>query len=194
MLPSKGRKHARPATCCWVLVRPPRNDFAYALVRGHWKARGVPVAGLDRLVLTDQPAVADLLSLCDTLLLPEDDLSLACVLTSPLGGLNDEDLMELAAMRRGTLWEALRERAPERGHWRLAHEFIATLLARVDYASPRRHALLSRGARACKAARAATRFPGSGRKPRNRVDEPSAGRLADLRQDASAASLQGFVH
>ncbi len=47
----------------------------------------MPVAGLDRLYLTDQPAVQDLLALCDALLLPEDDLSLACVLTSPLGGL-----------------------------------------------------------------------------------------------------------
>ncbi len=60
------------------------------------KALGVPVAGLDRLYLTEQPAVQDLLALCDTLLLPEDDLSLACVLTSPLGDLSDDDLMALA--------------------------------------------------------------------------------------------------
>ena len=83
MLESKARP-LRPGDVL-VLVRR-RNDFARSLVRA-LKAREVPVAGLDRLVLTDQPAVADLLALCDVLLLPEDDLQLACVLTSPLGGL-----------------------------------------------------------------------------------------------------------
>ncbi|MCW3477813.1 double-strand break repair helicase AddA [Limobrevibacterium gyesilva] len=136
-LPSKGRKLA-PGDVL-VLVRR-RNAFARALVRA-LKAKGVPVAGLDRLVLTEQAAVADLLALCDTLLLPADDLSLACVLTSPLGGLDDAGLMELAAARSGSLWDALRQRADERGEWRAAHGFIATLLARVDYASP--HALLA---------------------------------------------------
>ena len=121
-----------------VLVRR-RNAFARALLRA-LKARGVKVAGLDRLVLTDQPAVADLLALCDTLLLPEDDLSLACLLTSPLGGLDDDSLMALAATRPGRLWEALRARAGERTDWTEAWQFLSVLLARVDYATP--HALL----------------------------------------------------
>ena len=84
MLESRGRPLA-PGDVM-VLVRR-RNAFARALVRA-LKARGVPVAGLDRLVLTEQPAVQDLMALGDALLLPQDDLSLACVLTSPLGGLS----------------------------------------------------------------------------------------------------------
>ena len=100
------------------------------------KARGVPVAGLDRLVLTDQPAVADLLSLCDTLLLPHDDLSLACVLTSPLGGLDDNDLMALAIGRTRPLWEVFRDRHNENPAWDRAWSFFSTLLNRVDYVSP----------------------------------------------------------
>ena len=51
-----------------------RNAFARALVRA-LKTRGVPVAGLDRLVLTEQPAVQDLMALCEALLLPRDDLT-----------------------------------------------------------------------------------------------------------------------
>ena len=121
-----------------VLVRR-RNEFARALVRA-LKGRKVPVAGLDRLVLTDQPAVADLLALCDVLLLPEDDLQLACVLTSPLGGLSDDSLMALAIGRKASLWSALRARAGERPEWRAARDFVTALLARVDFASP--HALL----------------------------------------------------
>ncbi|HEY7580596.1 MAG TPA: double-strand break repair helicase AddA, partial [Acetobacteraceae bacterium] len=117
-----------------VLVRR-RNDFGRALVRA-LKAQGVPVAGLDRLMLTDQPAVQDLMALADALLLPQDDLTLACMLTSPLGGLSDDSLMDLSIGRGGPLWEALRARAGERPEWRAASDFLATLLARVDYVTP----------------------------------------------------------
>src|SRR5262249_31749783 len=65
-----------------VLVRH-RTAFDRALMRA-LKQRGVNVAGADRMTLVNQPAVADLLALCDVLLLPQDDLALATVLTSPL--------------------------------------------------------------------------------------------------------------
>ena len=136
-LESKGRPLA-PGDVM-VLVRR-RNAFATALVRA-LKTRGVPVAGLDRMVLTEQPAVQDLMALGDALLLPEDDLTFACVLTSPLGGLNDDDLMALAIGRSGSLADALRTRADENPKWRAAWDFFATLQARVDYATP--YALLA---------------------------------------------------
>jgi ATP-dependent helicase/nuclease subunit A len=117
-----------------VLVRR-RNAFARLLVRA-LKGRGVPVAGLDRMVLTEQPAIQDLMALAEALLLPTDDLTLACVLTSPLGGLTDDDLMHLALERNASLWDTLRDRAQERACWRRAADFLARLLARVDYVSP----------------------------------------------------------
>jgi len=168
-----------------VLVRR-RNEFGRALVRA-LKARGVPVAGLDRLVLTEQPAVADLLALCDTLLLPEDDLSLACVLTSPLGGLNDDDLIELAPGRVGTLWDALRARAGEQPRWQNAWSFLFELFGRVDYATP--HALLAealgpRGGRA----RLFARLGAEAAEP---IDELLNAALAYAR--SHPPSLQGFV-
>ena len=113
MLESKGRPLG-PGDVM-VLVRR-RNEFGRALVRA-LKAMHVPVAGLDRLVLTDQPAVQDLMALADALLLPQDDLSFACLLTSPLGGLSDDSLMQLAIGRSGPLWETLRARAAERPEW-----------------------------------------------------------------------------
>ncbi len=122
-----------------VLVRR-RGDFDRALVR-ELKKLSVPVAGLDRMVLTEQPAVQDLVALCGALLLPQDDLTFAEMLVSPLGGLSDQSLMELAAPRSGTVWDALRTRASERPDWQNAHDFFATLLSRVDYASP--YALLA---------------------------------------------------
>ena len=169
-----------------VLVRR-RNDFARSLVRA-LKARKVPVAGLDRLVLTDQPAVADLLALGDVLLLPEDDLQLACVLTSPLGGLSDDSLMALAVQRKGSLWSALRARAGERPAWRAAHDFIAALLARVDYASP--HALLVEAlGRLGGRARLLARLGPEAAEP---IDELLGAALTHARGHPPA--LQGFLH
>ncbi|MEA2789439.1 MAG: ATP-dependent helicase/nuclease subunit, partial [Acetobacteraceae bacterium] len=132
LLDSKGR--ALTAGDVLVLVRR-RDEFARALVRA-LKIRGVPVAGLDRMVLTDQPAVQDLMALADALLLPSDDLTFACLLTSPLGGLTDDELAELAIDRPGSLWDALRDRADERRSWRRAADFFAQLFGRVDYVSP----------------------------------------------------------
>lgn len=137
MLESAGRELR--AGDLLVLVRR-RGPFDRALVR-ELKRLAVPVAGLDRMVLTEQPAVQDLVSLCAALLLPQDDLSLAEFLTSPLGGLSDPSLMDLAAGRKGALWDTLRARAAERPDWQAAHAMFAALLARVDYASP--YALLA---------------------------------------------------
>ena len=183
-LPSRGRT-VQPGDIL-ILVRR-RDDFARALVR-RLKGLGVAVAGLDRLYLTDQPAVQDLLALCDTLLLPEDDLSLACVLTSPLGELNDDDLMALAIGREGSLWSALRHRRGERLPWERAAAFIEALLARVDYVSP--HALLVEalgplGSRA----RLLRRLGPEAAEP---LDELLGAALAHAA--AHPPSLQGFVH
>ena len=73
------------------------------------KHANIPVAGADRLKLTEHIAIIDLMNLADALLLPGDDLALAVALKSPLFGLNDDDLFKLAWQRRGTLREALRQ-------------------------------------------------------------------------------------
>src|SRR5262245_32445492 len=88
-----------------ILVRK-RMPFAPAMVSA-LKARGIGVAGADRLVLTEQIAVQDLLALGAFILLPEDDLALAALLKSPLFGLSDAHLLQLAPGRPGSLWQAL---------------------------------------------------------------------------------------
>jgi ATP-dependent helicase/nuclease subunit A len=92
-----------------VLVRQ-RGPLFEAIIRA-LKTQDIPVAGADRLVLTEHIAVMDLLALADALLLPRDDLALAIVLKSPLFGLSEEQLFALAWQRKGTLREALRARA-----------------------------------------------------------------------------------
>jgi ATP-dependent helicase/nuclease subunit A len=185
-LESRGRP-LRPGDIMVLVRSRARGGFAASLLR-RLKALGVPVAGLDRMTLAEQPAVADLLGLCDALLLPEDDLNLACVLRSPLGDISEDDLADLAIGRPGTLWQALRRRASERPAWQAAHDFLAGLLGRVDHAPP--HALLSDALGA-----------GGGRARLLRRLGPEAGEPVDellaaaLRyQSAHPPSLQGFVH
>jgi len=92
-----------------VLVRQ-RGPLFEAVIRA-LKDLHVPVAGADRLVLTEHIAVMDLMVLADALLLPDDDLALATVLKSPLFGFDDEDLFEIAWERKGSLRAALRAKA-----------------------------------------------------------------------------------
>ena len=92
-----------------VLVRQ-RGPLFEAIIRA-LKNAGVPVAGADRLVLTGHIAVMDLMALADALLLPDDDLALASVLKSPLFGLSEEQLFDLAWDRPGSLRASLNARA-----------------------------------------------------------------------------------
>ena len=101
-----------------VLVRK-RGPFVEAMNRVS-KERGLPIAGQDRLRLTDHIAVADLLALGRALTLPEDDLSLAAALKSPLFDLGDDDLADLARADRRegeSLTEVLRRRGAGHPRW-----------------------------------------------------------------------------
>ena len=94
-----------------VLVRR-RNAFVNALVR-ELKREQIEVAGVDRLNLGEELAIQDLLAMARFVLLPQDDLNLACLLKSPLIGLDEDKLFTLAWKRTGHLWRALRESARE---------------------------------------------------------------------------------
>src|SRR6185437_13365624 len=87
-----------------ILVR--RRGNAFDAVIQALKHAGIPVAGADRLKLTEHIAIIDLMNLADALLLPQDDLALATVLKSPLFGLTDDDLFTLAWNREGALRDA----------------------------------------------------------------------------------------
>ena len=103
-----------------VLVR--RRGNAFDAVIQALKHAGIPVAGADRLKLTEHIAIIDLMNLADALLLPQDDLALAVALKSPLFGLGDDDLFKLAWQRRGSLRDALRTHAATDEKFRTALE------------------------------------------------------------------------
>lgn len=119
-----------------ILVRR-RGPLFDAIIRA-CKAVGLAIAGADRLKLGSELAVQDLLALLRFLALPEDDLSLAVALRSPVFGLGEDDLYRLAQGREGFLWTALRN-DPKRSDIR---EILQDLRDQVDFLRP--HELLER--------------------------------------------------
>ena len=95
-----------------ILVRT-RGPFFEAMIRA-LKRNHIPTAGADRLELAQHIAVMDLIAAGRASLLPQDDLTLACVLKSPLIGLDDDDLIALAPGREASLFEALQASANPR--------------------------------------------------------------------------------
>lgn len=90
-----------------VLVR--KRSAAFEEVIRSMKSLGVPVAGQDRLDIAAHIAVNDLVAVGRAGLLPADDLTLASALKTPLVGLDDDDLVRIAARRDAseTLEDAL---------------------------------------------------------------------------------------
>ncbi len=89
-----------------ILVQD-RKEFIPHLIKA-LKDRHIPVAGQDRLKLTEHIAIQDMIALGQWLLFPKDDLALATILKSPIIGISEEQLFELAAYRdKKSLWEAL---------------------------------------------------------------------------------------
>ena len=131
-LESEGRKIK--AGDILILVRR-RDPFIAPMIRA-LKREKIAVAGADRMQLLQQIAVMDLMVLADVLLMPEDDLSLAVVLKSPLFGLTDDDLFEIAYERRTSLWNVLQAKAKENARFKEPADTLSHWLSRVDLAPP----------------------------------------------------------
>jgi ATP-dependent helicase/nuclease subunit A len=109
ILKSQGRP-IRPSDIM-ILVRR-RDVFVEDLVRVLKESR-VPVTGVDRMILTEQLAVQDLMVLGEWVLLPQDDLALATTLKTPLIGLSEEDIFQIAVDRKeASLWDHLKTLEP----------------------------------------------------------------------------------
>ena len=140
MVESKGRP-LRPEDIL-ILVRR-RGDLA-SLIVARLHAEGVPVAGVDRLLLTAPLAVRDLLAAARFAVQPLDDLNLAGLLVSPLFGWSQDELFGAAFRRDGRLWPRLRELGAEAGKHgpeleaRIAETLagLQDMLKLADYATP----------------------------------------------------------
>jgi ATP-dependent helicase/nuclease subunit A len=123
---------ARPMRYGDVLFLVQRRSALFHEIIRACKKLNLPIAGADRLKLGAELAVKDLAALLSFLNTPEDDLSLAAVLRSPLCGWSEADLYRLAQGRRGYLWEVLRNDAthPE------TLDFLNDLRGQADFLRP----------------------------------------------------------
>jgi ATP-dependent helicase/nuclease subunit A len=116
-----------------VLVRKRRELAGLIVAKLH--ALKVPVAGVDRLRLGAPLAVKDLVAALRFAVQPNDDLSLACLLVSPVFGWSQQDLLDLAPRaERQPLWDHLRDLADPRA--RQAVAMLDDLLAKADFDTP----------------------------------------------------------
>ncbi|MBL8657668.1 MAG: double-strand break repair helicase AddA [Altererythrobacter sp.] len=170
-----------------VLVRK-RRELA-ALIVARLYAHGVPVAGVDRLRLGAPLAVQDLMAALRFAVQPLDDLTLASLLVSPLGGWTQEQLLEhgYRGESRKPLWHHLRDN-PD-AFVAATVETLRQILRRADFDSPQAllHWMLTgpMDGRRQLVARL-------GREANDPIDELL--NAANVFAGAHVASLQGFIH
>jgi ATP-dependent helicase/nuclease subunit A len=115
-----------------VLVQR-RSELFHQVIRA-CKARDLAIAGADRLRIGGELAVKDLTAVLAFLATPEDDLSLASALRSPLFGWSEDALFRLAHGRgKAFLWNQLRagrEKHPD------ALAILNDLRDQADYLRP----------------------------------------------------------
>ncbi|MEM9009766.1 MAG: double-strand break repair helicase AddA [Pseudomonadota bacterium] len=129
VLPTRdGPRPMRPGDVL-ILVRR-RGPLFHTLIK-ELKSRGVPVSGADRLLLGEELVVKDLLAALRFASTPEDDLSLAALLRSPLFGLSEAELFGLAHGREGTLWQSVRKDGQP-----VVVEALSDLLRQADFLRP----------------------------------------------------------
>ncbi len=108
-----GGYRMRPVREGDFLILVQRRSLLFQELIRACKNRGLQTSGADRLKIGAELAVRDITALLSFLATPEDDLSLAAALRSPLFGWSERDLHALAAPRpKGSvLWAALRGQA-----------------------------------------------------------------------------------
>ncbi|MGI4776092.1 MAG: UvrD-helicase domain-containing protein, partial [Janthinobacterium lividum] len=91
-----------------ILVRK-RDNFTKEIIN-QLKEQFLETTGIDRMLLSQNISVMDLLSIAKFVLSPRDNLNLAILLKSPIIGLNDEVLQDLILLNRSRiLWDTLKE-------------------------------------------------------------------------------------
>ena len=113
-LKEPGRHAKRPVRPGDFLILVQRRSALFGEIIRACKRKGLPIAGADRLKVGGELAVRDIAALLAFLATPEDSLSLATALRSPLFGWGEQALFDLAHRRKTDhLWQALRERREE---------------------------------------------------------------------------------
>ncbi len=125
------RRAVRPGDFLILVQR--RSDLFHEIIRA-CKSAGLDIAGADRLKIGGELAVRDLAALLSFLATPEDSLSLATALRSPLFGWDEAAIYKLAAGRTEKyLWETLRNQSSA---YTETHQRLSALRDDADFLRP----------------------------------------------------------
>ncbi len=129
-----GHYNHRPITEGDFLILVQRRSALFSEIIRACKARNLNIAGADRLKIGAELAVKDITALMKFLALPEDDLSLAAALRSPLFGWSEQDLFTAAHNRpkHAYLWQHIRQNPI----YATTVRPISDLLANADFLRP----------------------------------------------------------
>ena len=116
------------------LILVQRRSVLFHEVIKACKKKGLDVAGADRLNLMEEIAVNDLIAFLSFLSTPQDDLSLATVLKSPLFSWSEQQLFDLACNRKErSLWGELKRKS---GIFSYEYSVLNNLISSTDYLRP----------------------------------------------------------
>ncbi len=108
---SKGRRllgHNRVIQPKDILILVRKRGAIVGYIINSLKKLGIPVSDPDTMSLLDSIVIRDLLSALKFILLPQDDLNLACLLKSPFFNITEDELYELCSLREEkTLWDEI---------------------------------------------------------------------------------------
>ena len=98
-----------------ILLKERKSGLENLLIK-YLQREQVPVSRPNRINVEQEIIVQDLLAAAKFILLPEDDLNLACLLKSPLIGISEEELLEICLLKNQqkiSLFVALWQKMPE---------------------------------------------------------------------------------
>ena len=105
----KTRKEPLKYSDFMILLRNRTNGFSQALIKFFNKYK-IPFSSSNKIKFSKNLLVQDLLSAAKFVLLPQDDLNLACFLKSPFFEISEEDLFEICNVKninQSNIYEAL---------------------------------------------------------------------------------------
>ncbi|MCF6326849.1 MAG: double-strand break repair helicase AddA [Devosiaceae bacterium] len=141
-LDSKRGLGARARAVCaddiLILVQS-RGPVFHEIIRS-LKSRNIPTPGADRLIVNSHIVVQDLKALGEILLNPNDDLTLAALLRSPLFKFSEDQLERICMGRKKNIsvWKSLGVTAKTQTHdWAaIAYDELRDMRSRLDFERP----------------------------------------------------------
>ena len=120
-----------------LILLQSRGPVFHEIIRA-LKSRNIPTPGADRLIVNSHIVVQDLKALGEILLNPNDDLTLAALLRSPLFGFSEGQLETVCLGRdkNTTVWKFLGKKAKTHDWAARAYDELKEMRSRLDFERP----------------------------------------------------------